>query len=82
VQALFPLTNSAYTTTPITSKLAFNAANSFSTTTTWQPYAGETTMSYVSQMVGLAAQNFLSGAAGLAVVSPSFVALPPIGHKI
>jgi K+-transporting ATPase ATPase A chain len=44
-----------------------NTAISFSTTTTWQAYAGENTMSYFSQMVGLCAQNFLAGAAGLAV---------------
>jgi potassium-transporting ATPase potassium-binding subunit len=47
--------------------LALNTAISFSTTTTWQAYAGENTMSYFSQMVGLCAQNFLAGAAGLAV---------------
>ena len=47
--------------------LALNTAISFSTTTTWQSYAGENTMSYFSQMVGLCAQNFLAGAAGLAV---------------
>src|SRR5262249_1551007 len=47
--------------------LALNTAISFVTTTTWQAYSGETTMSYVSQIVGLAVQNFLAGAAGLAV---------------
>lgn len=47
--------------------LSFNTAISFSTTTTWQAYAGESTMSYFSQMVGLCTQNFLAGAAGLAV---------------
>lgn len=52
---------------PITPDLALNTAISFSTTTTWQAYAGETTLSYFSQMVGLAAQNFLAGAAGLAI---------------
>jgi K+-transporting ATPase ATPase A chain len=40
---------------------------SFATTTTWQAYGGETTMSYLSQVVGLTSQNFLAGAAGLAV---------------
>jgi len=44
-----------------------NTAISFATTTTWQAYGGETTMSYTSQMVGLTAQNFLAGASGLAV---------------
>ncbi len=56
-----------YQITPLTPDLALNTAISFSTTTTWQAYAGENTMSYFSQMVGLCAQNFLAGAAGLAV---------------
>jgi potassium-transporting ATPase potassium-binding subunit len=56
-----------YHTTLLSPDLAFNTAISFSTTTTWQAYAGENTMSYFSQMVGLCAQNFLAGAAGLAV---------------
>jgi K+-transporting ATPase ATPase A chain len=53
-------------TTPMTPDLAANTAVSFATTTTWQAYAGETTMSYLSQLL-LAGQNFLAGAAGLAV---------------
>jgi potassium-transporting ATPase potassium-binding subunit len=53
--------------TQLSHDLALNTAISFSTTTTWQAYAGESTMSYFSQMVGLCAQNFLAGAAGLAV---------------
>lgn len=48
--------------------LAFNTAISFNTNTNWQAYGGESTMSYLSQMVGLTVQNFLSAAAGLAVV--------------
>ena len=56
-----------YLTTPLSPDLSFNTAIGFSTTTTWQAYAGETTMSYFSQMVGLCTQNFLAGAAGLAV---------------
>ena len=56
-----------HNTTPLSPDLAMNTAISFSTTTTWQAYAGENTMSYFSQMVGLCAQNFLAGAAGLAV---------------
>jgi len=56
-----------YFTTPMSADLALNTAISFSTTTTWQAYSGENTMSYFSQMVGLCAQNFLAGAAGLAV---------------
>ena len=50
----------------MTQDLAANTAVSFATTTTWQAYAGETTMSYLSQLL-LAGQNFLAGAAGLAV---------------
>lgn len=56
-----------YQTTPLSPDLALNTAISFSTTSTWQAYGGENTMSYFSQMVGLCAQNFLAGAAGLAV---------------
>jgi K+-transporting ATPase ATPase A chain len=48
--------------------LAFNTAVSFVTNTNWQSYAGETTMSYFTQMVGLTVQNFLSAATGLAVL--------------
>jgi K+-transporting ATPase ATPase A chain len=53
-------------TTPMTPDLAANTAVSFATTTTWQAYAGETTMSYFSQLL-MAGQNFMAGAAGLAV---------------
>ncbi len=67
VQRFFPWFYPAYHTTPLSPDLAMNVAVSFSTTTTWQAYSGETTMSYFSQMVGLCAQNFLAGAAGLAV---------------
>jgi potassium-transporting ATPase potassium-binding subunit len=47
---------------------SFNTAISFITNTNWQGYGGETTMSYLSQMVGLGVQNFLSAAAGMAVL--------------
>ncbi|WP_342755442.1 potassium-transporting ATPase subunit KdpA [Pantoea sp. MBD-2R] len=47
--------------------LALNTAVSFVTNTDWQAYAGETTLSYFSQMVGLTVQNFLSAASGMAV---------------
>ncbi|WP_444542504.1 potassium-transporting ATPase subunit KdpA [Deefgea tanakiae] len=46
---------------------AFNTAISFVTNTNWQGYAGESTMSYLTQMLGLAVQNFLSAASGIAV---------------
>jgi potassium-transporting ATPase potassium-binding subunit len=47
--------------------LSFNTASSFITNTNWQFYGGETTLSYFSQMAGLAVQNFLSAAVGIAV---------------
>ncbi len=46
---------------------AFNTAISFITNTNWQAYSGESTMSYLSQMAGLAVQNFLSASTGIAV---------------
>ncbi|OZB62502.1 MAG: potassium-transporting ATPase subunit KdpA [Thiomonas sp. 13-66-29] len=46
---------------------SFNTAISFVTNTNWQDYAGETTMSNLTQMLGLAVQNFLSAASGIAV---------------
>jgi potassium-transporting ATPase potassium-binding subunit len=52
---------------PVSPALAFNAAVSFTTNTNWQNYAGESTMSYLSQMVALAFHNFTSAAAGIAV---------------
>jgi K+-transporting ATPase ATPase A chain len=48
--------------------LAFNTATSFMTNTNWQAYGGETTMSYLTQMLGLNVQNFVSAATGVAVV--------------
>jgi K+-transporting ATPase ATPase A chain len=49
--------------------LSFNTAVSFMTNTNWQSYGGETTMSYLSQMMGLTVQNFVSAAAGMAVMA-------------
>jgi K+-transporting ATPase ATPase A chain len=49
--------------------LAFNTAASFASNTNWQNYAGESTMSHFSQMIGLAFQNFVSAAAGIAVAA-------------
>src|SRR6476619_2125196 len=48
--------------------LSFNTAASFMTNTNWQSYGGETTMSYLSQMLGLTFQNFVSAAVGMAVL--------------
>jgi potassium-transporting ATPase potassium-binding subunit len=52
----------------VEAKSAFNTAVSFVTNTNWQGYGGETTMSYLTQMVGLGVQNFLSAATGIAVL--------------
>ncbi len=51
---------------------AFNTAISFASNTNWQGYAGESTMSYLTQMLALAVQNFLSAATGIAVVFALF----------
>src|ERR1035437_7631482 len=48
--------------------LSFNTAVSFITNTNWQSYAGETTLSYFVQMIGLTVQNFVSAATGIAVL--------------
>lgn len=48
--------------------LAFNTAVSFATNTNWQAYSGETSLSYFSQMIGLAVQNFLSAATGMSIL--------------
>jgi potassium-transporting ATPase potassium-binding subunit len=47
--------------------VAFNTAASFTTNTNWQAYAGETTMSYFTQMAGLAYHNFMSAAVGISL---------------
>ena len=52
---------------PVEPALAFNTAVSFTTNTNWQAYAGESTMSYLTQMAGLAWHNFVSAGAGIAV---------------
>ncbi len=49
--------------------LAFNTATSFTTNTNWQSYGGESTMSYLSQMVALAIHNFASAAVGIAIAA-------------
>jgi K+-transporting ATPase ATPase A chain len=49
--------------------LSFNTATSFSSNTNWQSYAGESTLSHLTQMAGLTVQNFVSAAAGMAVMA-------------
>jgi len=51
----------------VTPDVAWNTAVSFTTNTNWQNYSGETTMSYLTQMSGLAVQNFVSAAVGMAI---------------
>ena len=53
---------------PVAPDLAFNTAASFASNTNWQNYAGETTLSYLSQMLGLTVQNFLSAATGMSIL--------------
>jgi K+-transporting ATPase ATPase A chain len=52
--------------------VSFNTASSFTTNTNWQAYGGETTMSYLSQMLALTFQNFVSAAAGMTVLVALF----------
>jgi K+-transporting ATPase ATPase A chain len=65
LQGWLPWNPEAMTAVP--SALAFNTAASFTTNTNWQAYAGETTMSYLTQMAGLACQNFMSAAVGISL---------------
>ena len=53
----------------VTAPIALNTTASFVTNTNWQYYGGEFTMSYLSQMAGLAVQNFVSAAVGMAVLA-------------
>jgi len=61
---------------------AFNTAVSFASNTNWQGYAGETTMSYLTQMVGLTVQNFVSAASGMAVLVALFRGLSRRTSKV
>src|SRR6202161_4375671 len=66
VQGFLPLNPQRFgAVTP--THLAFNTAASFTSNTNWQEYAGETTMSYFTQMAGLAYHNFISAATGIAL---------------
>ncbi len=63
---------------PVRWDTALNTAISFVTNTNWQAYGGESTMSYLTQMLGMTVQNFLSSAIGIAVMLPlvrAFVAI-------
>ena len=65
LQGLLPFNPQSLPAVP--EALAFNTAASFTTNTNWQAYTGETTMSYLTQMAGLAYHNFLSAAVGIAL---------------
>ena len=65
LQAFLPLNPQSFA--GVAPDLAFNTAVSFTTNTNWQAYSGETTMGHLVQMAGLAVQNFLSAAVGIAV---------------
>ena len=67
LQHLLPLNPQGFG--PMSPDLAFNTAASFTTNTNWQNYGGESTLSYFSQMVGLAFHNFVSAATGIAVAA-------------
>jgi K+-transporting ATPase ATPase A chain len=64
-QHLLPLNPQGFD--PVSDHLAFNTAISFVTNTNWQSYGGESTMSYLVQMLGLTVQNYLSAATGIAL---------------
>src|SRR5205814_2324618 len=65
VQQWLPLNPQGFAAVP--PDLAFNTAASFTTNTNWQAYSGESTMSYLTQMAGLAYHNFASAAVGSAL---------------
>ena len=67
LQQLFPL--NPQTMGSVSPDSSFNTAVSFATNTNWQGYGGETTMSYLTQMLGLTVQNFVSAATGMAVLA-------------
>lgn len=65
LQGVLPLNPQGFAAVP--PDLAFNTAASFTTNTNWQAYGGESTMSYLTQMAGLAYHNFASAAVGMAI---------------
>src|SRR5580700_5219939 len=65
IQYYLPLNPESFSSIP--PDLSFNIAASFVTNTDWQAYSGETSLSYLTQMMGLTVQNFLSAATGLAL---------------
>jgi K+-transporting ATPase ATPase A chain len=69
LQTSLPLNQGTqFLTTAMTPDSAFNTATSFATNTNWQGYGGETTLTYLTQMLGLTVQNFVSACGGMAVL--------------
>ena len=66
LQVFFPLNPQGFGA--VAPDLAFNTAASFVTNTNWQAYGGETTLSYLTQVLGLTVQNFVSAATGMAIL--------------
>jgi K+-transporting ATPase ATPase A chain len=66
LQGVLPLNPADQSAVP--ADLAFNTAVSFASNTNWQNYGGESTMSYLTQMMALTTQNFVSAATGIALV--------------
>ncbi len=66
IQGALPLNPQGFG--PVSPDSALNTAVSFASNTNWQSYGGETTMSYLTQMLGLGVQNFLSAATGMAIL--------------
>lgn len=66
LQSMLPLNPAGLAA--VTPDLSFNTATSFATNTNWQSYSGESTLSYLTQMLGLKVQNFASAATGMAVL--------------
>src|SRR5690349_17478312 len=66
LQGILPLNPQGFGA--VTPDSSFNTAMSFATNTNWQGYGGESTMSYLTQMLGLTVQNFASAASGMAIL--------------
>jgi K+-transporting ATPase ATPase A chain len=67
LQGILPFNPQHFGAKQVSPDLAFNTSNSFLSNTNWQAYSGESTLSYFVQMAALTVQNFVSGAAGIAV---------------
>lgn len=82
LQAYLPLNPQAFGA--VSPDSSFNTATSFATNTNWQGYVGETTMSYLTQMLGLTVQNFFSAATGMAIGGGAHPGVRPAlrgGHR-